>query len=83
MPGLVVGADYTSHLARGYWPSYNVAFFKDIYIGLGYDIIDRKQGWEVGTYYQRCPRAKIFRRDQWQVNSMDKLKWFLRMNNYL
>ena len=31
IPGLTVAADQTSVLARGYWPSYNVPFYPEIY----------------------------------------------------
>jgi hypothetical protein len=31
LPGIVEAADMTQVLARGYWPSYNVAFFPNIY----------------------------------------------------
>ena len=30
IPGLVAAADMTSHLERGYWPSYNVPFFPEV-----------------------------------------------------
>jgi hypothetical protein len=36
IPGLVVGADKTEDLRRGYWPSYNVPYFKEIYEQSGY-----------------------------------------------
>ena len=31
IPGLVVYGDQTETLKRGYWPSYNVAFYPEIY----------------------------------------------------
>ena len=31
IPGLTVAADQTDILARGYWPSYNVPFYPEIY----------------------------------------------------
>lgn len=51
MPGLVYGADMTSHLLRGYWPSYNVPFFKQIYEGLGFNSYDVKSDKRNGSYY--------------------------------
>jgi hypothetical protein len=36
VPGLVVAQDMTEVLARGYWPSYNVAFFPEISEAAGY-----------------------------------------------
>lgn len=41
LPGLVVGADMSSHLNRQYWPSYNVPFFPEIYQVSGYADMDR------------------------------------------
>ena len=31
----------TEVLARGYWPSFNVAFFPEIYVKSGYPILDK------------------------------------------
>jgi hypothetical protein len=31
IPGLVVAADQTDKLAFGYWPSYNVPYYPEIY----------------------------------------------------
>ena len=31
IPGLTVAADQTEVLAMGYWPSYNVPFYPEIY----------------------------------------------------
>jgi hypothetical protein len=36
IPGLVVGGDTTQQLERGYWPSYNVAYWPQIYNASGY-----------------------------------------------
>jgi hypothetical protein len=45
IPGLVVGEDRTSDVRRGHWPSYNVAFFKEIYVESGYpEIVAQKVG---------------------------------------
>jgi hypothetical protein len=30
LPGLVVAADVTETLLRGYWPSFNVPYFKEV-----------------------------------------------------
>jgi len=40
MPGSVYSKDATIELERGYWPSYNVPYFDEVYIGSGYNIID-------------------------------------------
>jgi len=78
IPGLVVGADQTETLRRGYWPSYNVPFYPEVYKRSGYTD-DR-----LGPYgsYELAPRAKIFRRDQASVVDMDSLKRLMRYANY-
>jgi hypothetical protein len=92
LPGLVEAADMTSTLSRGYWPSYNVAFFPKIYEAAGYPSLlehMRKEGPE-GEYadpinwllYQVSPRANIFRRDQAGVTSLDDMKHLMRYNDY-
>ncbi|KAF6260696.1 laminin A [Scenedesmus sp. NREL 46B-D3] len=90
LPGVVEAADMTQVLARGYWPSYNVAFFPDIYDKAGYpSLIDHAQGkgpqygdparW---LMYQVSPRANIFRRDQGNVHALEDLKHLMRYNDY-
>ena len=32
IPGLVAGGDQTETLERGYWPSYNVPFYAEVYV---------------------------------------------------
>ena len=36
IPGLVKGGDQTATLARGYWPSYNVPYYAEVYNRSGY-----------------------------------------------
>lgn len=36
IPGLVLSADKTQTLERGYWPSYNVPYFPEVYNRTGY-----------------------------------------------
>ncbi|EFJ51951.1 hypothetical protein VOLCADRAFT_103148 [Volvox carteri f. nagariensis] len=36
LPGLFKTADVTAELSRGYWPSYNVAYFPEVYVAAGY-----------------------------------------------
>ncbi len=80
IPGLVVGADQTPILRAGYWPSYNVPFYEEIYTKSGYPGIVKKKGTDFS--YQLAPRAKIFRRDQANVVSMDTMKQIMRYNDY-
>mmetsp|Transcript_22079 Transcript_22079/g.43444 ORF Transcript_22079/g.43444 Transcript_22079/m.43444 type:complete len:596 (+) Transcript_22079:294-2081(+) len=81
MPGVVIGRDQTEVLRRGYWPSYNVPFYPEIYAKSGYASVAAKQG----PYftYELAPRAKIFRRDHNNVHDLASLKEILRSNDYL
>jgi len=80
IPGLVVGADATRELERGYWPSYNVPYFLEIYEKSGYPLIAERLGTDVD--YQLAPRAKIFRRDQGNVVDSETFATLMRSNNY-
>ena len=61
----VKSGDQTGILQAGYWPSYNVPFYEDVFDSLGYSTAVEAYGTEFS--YQLCPRAKIFRRDQGKV----------------
>lgn len=61
IPGLVERADKTSTVTQtGYWASYNIPYFVNIYNMSGYPPYEQKYGdmWS----YSNCARAKIFRR---------------------
>lgn len=78
IPGLVMGADQTETLRRGYWPSYNVPYYKEVYKRSGYT--DKRLGPD--GQYELAPRAKIFRRDQAKVVDMASYKRIMRYANY-
>jgi hypothetical protein len=80
IPGLVVGADQTSILRAGYWPSYNVPFYETIYNMSGYPDIVTRRGLEYS--YQLAPRAKIFRREQGSVVNLSSMQSIMRYNDY-
>ncbi|CAJ1075832.1 phospholipase B-like 1 [Xyrichtys novacula] len=80
IPGLVEYSDQTQALRRGYWPSYNVPFHEKIYTMSGYVQMWERYGEDFS--YDLCPRAKIFRRDQGNVNDLDSLKYIMRFNDY-
>ncbi|XP_017272018.1 phospholipase B-like 1 isoform X2 [Kryptolebias marmoratus] len=80
IPGLVQHSDQTQALRRGFWPSYNIPFHRDIYILSGYGEMWKEYGNDFS--YDLCPRAKIFRRDQANVKDLDSLKYIMRFNNY-
>lgn len=81
MPGLIVGGDRSETLSRGYWPSYNVPYWPEVFKKSGYPPMVAKHG----NYftYELAPRAKIFRRDQATVVDMKSFKAIMRYNNYL
>ncbi|XP_071758129.1 phospholipase B-like 1 [Centroberyx gerrardi] len=80
IPGLVEYSDQTPVLRRGYWPSYNIPFHRRIYMLSGYSEMWKEYGDDFS--YDLCPRAKIFRRDQAEVNDLDSLKHIMRFNDY-
>mmetsp|Transcript_30716 Transcript_30716/g.80404 ORF Transcript_30716/g.80404 Transcript_30716/m.80404 type:complete len:565 (+) Transcript_30716:27-1721(+) len=92
IPGLVAGGDQTETLERGYWPSYNVPFYGEVYSRSGYSAhLDRAAGRDnagiitngLGPEYQiGAPRSQIFRRDQGKVVDMTSFKELLRYANY-
>jgi hypothetical protein len=89
IPGLVVSGDATQDLERGYFPSYNVPYFEEIYVQSGYkSTIDsrRKAGEPLGELsgldYQMAPRAQIFRRDNGLAKDFDGFLGVMRYNDY-
>ena len=65
-------------LFTGYWPSYNVPFFESVYNLSGYPAFVEAHG--LGYSYQLAARAKIYRRDQDNVTSLETLKSMMRYN---
>ena len=92
IPGKVAAADMTHALWLGYWPSFNVPYFSDIYQASAYpDFANKTRHRGNGTEYDMpvnwlspviSPRAMIFRRDQGGVASLDDLKGLMRYNDY-
>uniref|UniRef100_A0A8C6Z6T7 Phospholipase B-like n=1 Tax=Nothoprocta perdicaria TaxID=30464 RepID=A0A8C6Z6T7_NOTPE len=82
IPGLVVVADKTELLyQQGYWASYNVPYFEEIFNASGNLELVKKYGdW---FSYEGSPRARIFRRNQTLVHDMDSMVRLMRFNNYL
>ncbi len=81
MPGLVIGADQTDRLREGYFASYNIPFYPEMFEAAGYKAMYRAHG----TYwtFDLNPRAEIFRRDQGAVEDLDSLKKLMRSNKYI
>lgn len=80
IPGKVRYGDQTNILRAGYWASYNVPFYEDIYQESGYPEAVKLHG--VSFSYQLAPRAKIFRRDEGYVKTIEDMKKIMRYNNY-
>jgi len=80
MPGLMVGGDRTEELSRGYWPSYNIPYWPEVYNKSGYSAMATKHGKYYA--YETCPRANIFRRDQGTVVDMETFRLLMRYNNF-
>lgn len=90
LPGFSMSADVTHELERGFWPSYNVPYFREIYDKAGYPAMAAAltaRGPEYATVvgglsYQLAPRAKIFRRDAGSVKDVKDLTKLLRSNKW-
>ena len=80
IPGQIPGADLTEVLSYGYWPSYNVPYFKQVYETSGMSALAARG--VPSADYQTAPRAKIFRRDADKVVDLDSYKAILRYNEY-
>ncbi|KAG8181373.1 hypothetical protein JTE90_008842 [Oedothorax gibbosus] len=81
LPGYVKCADVTDVLRRqNYWPSYNTAYFKDIFNISGQPEKVKKYG-DFFTY-EKAPRALIFKRDHDKVTDVQSLIKLMRYNDY-
>ncbi|XP_064024465.1 putative phospholipase B-like 2 isoform X2 [Pogoniulus pusillus] len=82
IPGLVMVADQTELLyQQGYWASYNLPFYEEIFNASGTPELVKKYGdW---FSYDKNPRAQIFRRNQTLVHDLDSMIRLMRSNNYL
>ncbi|XP_039188557.1 putative phospholipase B-like 2 [Crotalus tigris] len=81
LPGMVITADKTELLYQeGYWASYNVPYFQDIFNTSGLPALVQKYGdWFT---YEKNPRARIFRRNQTLIRDMDSMIRLMRFNNF-
>ncbi|KAG2499635.1 hypothetical protein HYH03_002574 [Edaphochlamys debaryana] len=74
VPGTVVSKDASEVLLeQGYWASYNVPYFPEIY-----DIT----AYPKPSIYETCPRAQIFKREQSRVAGREDLMALMRLNRY-
>jgi hypothetical protein len=79
IPGQWVTADKTDTLSYGYWPSYNVPFFPEIYNKSGFG---QQPNYDDFFSYSLCPRAKIFRRDHHKVTDIKSMQQMMRYNDW-
>ncbi|XP_067911223.1 putative phospholipase B-like 2 isoform X2 [Heterodontus francisci] len=82
IPGQIVTADKTDELMqRGYWASYNVPYFEEIFNANGRRALVEEFGdW---FSYNKTPRALIFHRNQSLVTDMDSMIKLMRYNNFM
>lgn len=80
IPGYVHIGDQTAILREGYWASYNVPFYEDIFNMSGYPQVEKTMGTQVT--HDLAPRAEIFRRDEGKVVDVASLQHLMRYNDY-
>eukprot|EP00768_Dysnectes_brevis_P003186 gnl/Dysnectes_brevis/228_a259_6416.p1 GENE.gnl/Dysnectes_brevis/228_a259_6416~~gnl/Dysnectes_brevis/228_a259_6416.p1 ORF type:complete len:555 (+),score=202.33 gnl/Dysnectes_brevis/228_a259_6416:97-1761(+) len=81
IPGYTHDEDMTDVLnTRGWWPSYNLPYFDDIYTMSGYQEAYEQYGDEYS--YTNCSRAEIFDRDAPSIQNVDDMKTLIRSNHY-
>jgi len=82
LPGYSRRGDVSSVLAAngGYWPSFNVPYFPDVYNMSGFYDAYLKHGDQYS--YTKAPRAQIFKRDAPKVTNLESFKRLLRYNDW-
>ncbi|KAJ4459867.1 putative Phospholipase B [Paratrimastix pyriformis] len=81
IPGEVAEEDVTPVVqTQGYFPSYNIPYTPRIYERAGYTDARELNGDEFS--YTLCPRAKMIRRDQGELTSVERLQRYMRYNRY-
>eukprot|EP00758_Cryptobia_borreli_P002045 Tbor_TRINITY_DN2737_c0_g1::TRINITY_DN2737_c0_g1_i1::g.15253::m.15253 len=81
IPGLLRKKDMSEHLIKeGYWGSYNIPYFPEIYKESGFDVLYE----QFGTFFSwsEAPRAKIFRKLHSKVTDMKAMEHIMRYNEY-
>jgi hypothetical protein len=83
LPQYTESGDITHYLRKGYWPSYNIPFFRSIYEKSGYfETIKEKPELYDSYDYSGSNRAKIFRREQSKINTSKDFENMMRYNHY-
>lgn len=82
IPGYVARGDESKQLRQnGYWASYNIPYFREIYDISGYKAVEEQQGtfWS----YTKYARPEIFRRNNTDITDVYGMMRMMRYNNYL
>ncbi|KAJ7309616.1 hypothetical protein JRQ81_007670 [Phrynocephalus forsythii] len=79
--GMILAEDKTKLLyEEGYWASYNVPYFKEIFNASGLPQLVQTYGdW---FSYEKTPRAQIFRRNQTRIRDINTMIQLMRFNNF-
>ncbi|KAG8455685.1 hypothetical protein GDO86_001759 [Hymenochirus boettgeri] len=82
IPGMTLMADKSDILYKnGYWASYNVPYFKEVFNASGWPaLVDKYGDW---FNYDKSPRALMFHRDNTKVKDMTSMVKLMRYNDYL
>lgn len=81
VPGYTHRDDVTNVLSKqGFWPSYNVPYFEDVFNMSGYG--PQAQTKPDKYDYNKCARAKIFSRDASKVSQLVDMQNIMRYNEY-
>ncbi|KAJ5074033.1 phospholipase b [Anaeramoeba ignava] len=81
VPGMIVSDDITDTLInQTYVPSYNIPSFEIIFNITGYPAMVKRFGnsWS----YVNCSRAKIFRRNSSEIQTLEDMKKIMRYNQW-
>ncbi|KAA0716181.1 putative phospholipase B-like 2 [Triplophysa tibetana] len=79
--GLMVNADKTEELLKsGYWASYNIPYFEEVFNASGGQELLQKYG--LWFSFSENPRAQIFRRNQTLITDIESMVRLMRYNNY-
>ena len=83
IPQYTESKDVTQYLRKGYWPSYNIPYSRNIFEISGFvETIKEKPDLYDSYDYSGSNRPKIFRREQSNINSTEDFKKMMRYNKY-
>ena len=74
----MVSGDQTAILREGYWASYNVPFYEEVFQLSGYAAAAKQHGEEFT--HDLAVRAEIFRRDQGKVVDLSTYQTIMQSN---